>query len=675
MGRSTLSCYGEVAQTSAVWDQPNCNFRTSRKRVVEATSDSGSEQSDSVRVVKKPKRMKPSLDKVSPNATPKSSALDVAVWAKAYRKAFPNFLFYFDQIDENVKQQLAPQIRRLGGRMEPFFSSKITHLITCQSKSNESRYMSPSKSSRAFPMSPTASKTSVASELAQKASKWGIKVWTTQKLFNVLRHLLKSPMSSLSQPSKPLTDVLRDEKMFGISTHSSLSTNSSNVHFLKQIYLLVEDTTKAHRPIAVREYFGGGGGITWPKIYRNTEGKCPFIKYEEEPKSSKTPQISSRHLNSNTAATPQPATPISIATKPSPVIVIPKKPGYCENCQAKFADLEEHVHSPIHCKYALDNSSYVELDAILESVTRKAAPSLPVESPESDSESTVSSIVSGPAQEYTDVYQTTNDEGDLSDEGYASLKTISDSEPTGDQSATQYDIKEPTPILGDHSGPTEDDPRISCDHQQHPLEGTLAAEVENFDLDPYFTMEQPQLYNPPQRHDFQSTQFAPEYMAQPFHDQHYAQTDYTLHQVPTQEEIYAAIRDFQQYVQGDECAVPALEETLYPPSVEPTYDALSAREALYCPQVNYQPMSGYHEQPLSYGTGNDFLPNGGFLKPNQRMSIQELLLTDVGYFLNNGYPTTPQVDTWYPDNNNNNNHHNHQASYLHSYVNSQFSVP
>ncbi|RMZ91311.1 hypothetical protein DV736_g1464, partial [Chaetothyriales sp. CBS 134916] len=50
--------------------------------------------------------------------------------------------------------------------------------------------------------------------------------------------------------------------------------------------------------------------------------------------------------------------------KKTPVAKDPK-PGYCENCRDKYNDFEEHVVSRKHRKFAMTDSNWIELDALL----------------------------------------------------------------------------------------------------------------------------------------------------------------------------------------------------------------------------------------------------------------------------------------------------------------------
>ncbi|CAK7565886.1 MAG: Cdc7p-Dbf4p kinase complex regulatory subunit [Sporothrix epigloea] len=62
---------------------------------------------------------------------------------------------------------------------------------------------------------------------------------------------------------------------------------------------------------------------------------------------------------------------------PAAVVVQPRrkrdlKPGYCENCQDKFDDFEEHVTSHKHRKFAEDEKNWFDLDELLGQLKRTA---------------------------------------------------------------------------------------------------------------------------------------------------------------------------------------------------------------------------------------------------------------------------------------------------------------
>ncbi|KAL8305790.1 hypothetical protein RB597_003506 [Gaeumannomyces tritici] len=47
------------------------------------------------------------------------------------------------------------------------------------------------------------------------------------------------------------------------------------------------------------------------------------------------------------------------------------KPGYCENCQDKFEDFEEHIQSRPHRKFAENDDNWTELDGLLQAIGRR----------------------------------------------------------------------------------------------------------------------------------------------------------------------------------------------------------------------------------------------------------------------------------------------------------------
>ncbi|KAJ3519343.1 hypothetical protein NM208_g14160 [Fusarium decemcellulare] len=46
------------------------------------------------------------------------------------------------------------------------------------------------------------------------------------------------------------------------------------------------------------------------------------------------------------------------------------KPGYCENCQDKFRDFDEHILSRKHRKFAENDNNWTELDTLLSQIKR-----------------------------------------------------------------------------------------------------------------------------------------------------------------------------------------------------------------------------------------------------------------------------------------------------------------
>ncbi|KAG7286189.1 hypothetical protein NEMBOFW57_008495 [Staphylotrichum longicolle] len=58
------------------------------------------------------------------------------------------------------------------------------------------------------------------------------------------------------------------------------------------------------------------------------------------------------------------------APVPQPKVRRDPKPGYCENCQDKFADFEEHILTRKHRKFAENDDNWSQLDALLSQLQR-----------------------------------------------------------------------------------------------------------------------------------------------------------------------------------------------------------------------------------------------------------------------------------------------------------------
>ncbi|KAG5463697.1 MAG: hypothetical protein BJ554DRAFT_5073, partial [Olpidium bornovanus] len=58
------------------------------------------------------------------------------------------------------------------------------------------------------------------------------------------------------------------------------------------------------------------------------------------------------------------------AKKPEADVKLPRKAGFCENCYAKFDDMEKHIKSKQHRDFATDSANFGQLAALVETVAR-----------------------------------------------------------------------------------------------------------------------------------------------------------------------------------------------------------------------------------------------------------------------------------------------------------------
>ncbi|KAI9726688.1 MAG: hypothetical protein M1834_008953 [Cirrosporium novae-zelandiae] len=62
----------------------------------------------------------------------------IVQWQRHYRKAFPEFVFYFESVPDDARVKLSKQVLSLGAREEKFFSKTVTHVITTKTIPPES---------------------------------------------------------------------------------------------------------------------------------------------------------------------------------------------------------------------------------------------------------------------------------------------------------------------------------------------------------------------------------------------------------------------------------------------------------------------------------------------------------------------------------------------------------
>ncbi|NXW95641.1 DBF4B protein, partial [Alopecoenas beccarii] len=113
---------------------------------------------------------------------------------------------------------------------------------------------------------------------------------------------------------------------------------------LKPPFLKVEDQSRQFRPF--HHQFK-----TFPDLnFQAPKSSSPF----EPPKSL---------LNSRRASDGEKS------PRSTPVTVPKKKRGFCECCQETFEELQKHLRSPQHRRFALDDSQYAPVDRVIAQLT------------------------------------------------------------------------------------------------------------------------------------------------------------------------------------------------------------------------------------------------------------------------------------------------------------------
>ncbi|KAI5286070.1 hypothetical protein KEM52_002156, partial [Ascosphaera acerosa] len=63
---------------------------------------------------------------------------NLRTWQRHYKRAFPAFVFYFDNVPDELRQRLARQVVSLGASEDKFFSRAVTHVVTSRAIPPES---------------------------------------------------------------------------------------------------------------------------------------------------------------------------------------------------------------------------------------------------------------------------------------------------------------------------------------------------------------------------------------------------------------------------------------------------------------------------------------------------------------------------------------------------------
>ncbi|CAE6481233.1 unnamed protein product [Rhizoctonia solani] len=408
-------------------------------------------------------------------------------YRNSYLKAFPGFVFYFDDVEQATKHRQSQICKSLGARIEPFFSRNVTHVITScprpridsliaeaasnkenNPKKNQDPSRSPAKASGPSTSRPKPSDAPETSALLVKAIGYDIKIWEASKLSNILdsiTHHSRASRSATPSTQPTLEHLLATERIHGTHERDPTARRPDHTYFPRNSYvLLVEDLTGVHATIASRD-FGpkpvGGAKPGWPVCYAHPDARGPFEapkpdrkergrererdptvvnqlrrtaslsqvrckrratmgdepqleqEVEEDPDADQPDYIAasgnSVAITSNVASTTStavtgPGVPrlrstlrfqalakgagAGTSVMPPPrgirkakstntlAVRLPtreekKKPGYCENCRARFEDFDQHINGTKHRKFATKDSNFRELDQLLDRIQRR----------------------------------------------------------------------------------------------------------------------------------------------------------------------------------------------------------------------------------------------------------------------------------------------------------------
>ncbi|XP_065555145.1 protein DBF4 homolog B isoform X2 [Lathamus discolor] len=283
--------------------------------------------------------------------------------------------FYLDLPSGRAARELAAAIRRLGGVTESFLSKEVSYVVSSnrEAKRDKARTQ-PEKCSNeasedakaAGPVPPSSKGThprphqkpsdtvliSRGKELLQKAMKnqdtcsgssilasarlWGVQILHVDDMLSYAQQLLRAVSEARKQCQKTEVKCLA----------TGLKTCKGK---LKPPFLKVEDQSRQFRPF--HHQFK-----SFPDLnFLAPRSSSPFEPLRSLSNSCRARAVEGCPIGSKGEKSPQ----------STPVTVPKKKRGFCECCQETFEELQKHLQSPQHKRFALDDSQYAPVDHVI----------------------------------------------------------------------------------------------------------------------------------------------------------------------------------------------------------------------------------------------------------------------------------------------------------------------
>lgn len=270
-------------------------------------------------------------------SAPKQSADNlesIRQWKRHYKRQFPQFVFYFESVPEDVRVKTARQFQSLGAREEKFFSKAVTHVITTRpipaelastSPDDDAKYNADPKTAQpsapaqhqrttslldanlqrraqsqaaaiAHDVDPRRAQANNA-DILSRARALGIKIWALEKVQRVLRTMLETDTGdqppaqdtrshvaaskTATRPGKDadLEQLLRNEKINGPADRD-MTVAAQDMIPLKGVYLYLHDMDEKTKPVMVRDYTKPATKEQgkWPQFRLTPIGRCPFVE-------------------------------------------------------------------------------------------------------------------------------------------------------------------------------------------------------------------------------------------------------------------------------------------------------------------------------------------------------------------------------------------------------------
>ncbi|KAF2001943.1 hypothetical protein P154DRAFT_431816 [Amniculicola lignicola CBS 123094] len=233
---------------------------------------------------------------------------NIRQWQRHYRKMFPEFVFYFESIPEDVRSKVSRQAQLLGAREVKFFSREATHVITTRpipaelesssstttSSTQAKGTVNPAQLETKKSVFDTALQKSGHGDILYKARELRMKIWSAEKLQRMLSAMFNTEtgeqvtdaptrrgaggLQSKLGRQADLQTLLQNEKINGPLDRDYSVANQDLIQ-LRGYYVYIHDMDEVTRPVMVREYpkVAKKEEGKWPQFRASGAGKCPFV--------------------------------------------------------------------------------------------------------------------------------------------------------------------------------------------------------------------------------------------------------------------------------------------------------------------------------------------------------------------------------------------------------------
>ncbi|KAF2858646.1 hypothetical protein K470DRAFT_259552 [Piedraia hortae CBS 480.64] len=255
-------------------------------------------------------------DKVPPRAQmdPHETARhneSIRQWQRHYRKEFPSFVIYFDNVTDDVRAKTVRQIHYLGAKEAKFFSKDVTHVVTTRQIPSEQLAgpdqhgqdgtLIPKQTMNPPPASYNVFDRTIQAQTVDvltRARQLNMKIWALEKLHRMLHTILEGevidPTKARSQATSnrtraakevDLEQLLRREKIKGQADRDWTASGQDRTA-LRGCYIYVHDMDEKTRPVMVRDYNKPAHKEQgkWPQLRLTAPGRCPFLEDPEHGK-------------------------------------------------------------------------------------------------------------------------------------------------------------------------------------------------------------------------------------------------------------------------------------------------------------------------------------------------------------------------------------------------------